>query len=49
MADLFVQFWRLFTDTQVPVFGVSMTASQLAIGFFVTLFSIFVIRHFLWR
>lgn len=49
MADLFAEFWRLFTDVTVPVFGVSMTASQLALGFFVTLFSIFVIKHFLWR
>lgn len=49
MADLFAQFWRCFTGVHVPVFGVSMTASQLVLGFFVTLFSIFVIRHFLWR
>ena len=49
MADLFAQFWRCFTEIQVPVFGHYMSAADLVLGFFVCLFSIFVVRHLFWK
>lgn len=49
MTNFFSLIWHCFTDVTVPVFGFTFTAADLALGFFVVLFSIFVLKHLLWR
>jgi len=44
MAQFFSQIWSIYTSLDVPVFGVHMSCADLALGFFVALFSIVVIR-----